>query len=433
MLLAMAMCAECLHEILAIASFKYFWTTGLADVSGEGASAAMPLAYVMVLLHVAGLLGTIVLVSGYARCYLAAWRELGVRRPKAGRRRAAKPEGPPDVEAGKGRRVSDEDIATAAGAAPSHRPPRAPDRAGNDVRAGPSGPRQAGRDASPRRPDSDSQDGPPRRNSKQSRSPRGGQGPPGAGGYRSESPRDAEERAKPDQRPPLGTPPRAWLWVANDPGGEWVRVRVLRSSATDGTATVRLPGGGVTVTRNALLRPRVDDEEPPPPPAQPPRDRPASASGARPSAAGFSPFGRPRGPSKERPSSADGSGRDSGRGSEGGFGDKPPAGGAVPPGCMPFFKAEAPSQKEPPKVESEEERWAGERLLKLRKELQECDKMEPGDRRARLRALQRELHPDKQPEAMRKYAEPLFHIVQREWEVTEALRAEEEGKKNGGG
>lgn len=81
-------------------------------------------------------------------------------------------------------------------------------------------------------------------------------------------------------------------------------------------------------------------------------------------------------------------------------------------------------KEEPAKVESEEERWAKERMSKLRKELQELDAMTPADRRLRLRALQRELHPDKLSPDLRQHAQPLFHLVQKEWEVNEAKRAE---------
>jgi len=57
------------------------------------------------------------------------------------------------------------------------------------------------------------------------------------------------------------------------------------------------------------------------------------------------------------------------------------------------------------------------------KELIELEHLEPAERRSRLRALQRELHPDKQPPELRALAQPLFHLVQREWEVDEACRS----------
>lgn len=61
-------------------------------------------------------------------------------------------------------------------------------------------------------------------------------------------------------------------------------------------------------------------------------------------------------------------------------------------------------------------------MARLRTELCELDGLEPGERKARLRTLQRELHPDKQPPEMHKHTEPLFHMVQRQWEVDESLQ-----------
>merc|ERR1712187_527684 len=64
-----------------------------------------------------------------------------------------------------------------------------------------------------------------------------------------------------------------------------------------------------------------------------------------------------------------------------------------------------------------EERWAAVRMEKLRQELIELDKCDHPERKKGLRRLQRELHPDKQPPELRVHAQPLFHMVQREWEL----------------
>jgi hypothetical protein len=53
----------------------------------------------------------------------------------------------------------------------------------------------------------------------------------------------------------------------------------------------------------------------------------------------------------------------------------------------------------------------------LRKELIALDNCDPSERKKGLRHLQRELHPDKQPPELRVPVQPLFHLVQREWEM----------------
>jgi hypothetical protein len=54
------------------------------------------------------------------------------------------------------------------------------------------------------------------------------------------------------------------------------------------------------------------------------------------------------------------------------------------------------------------------------KELKALDGKSHAERRFALRQLQRELHPDKQPPELRPHAQPLFMVVQKEWEVGEA-------------
>jgi len=82
---------------------------------------------------------------------------------------------------------------------------------------------------------------------------------------------------------------------------------------------------------------------------------------------------------------------------------------------------------------SEGELWATSRMDSLRKELVELDKCSAADRKRGLRKLQRELHPDKQPPELREHAQPLFHLVQREWEVDAArARDSQESGATGG-
>eukprot|EP00930_Biecheleria_cincta_P062973 TRINITY_DN48435_c0_g1_i1.p1 TRINITY_DN48435_c0_g1~~TRINITY_DN48435_c0_g1_i1.p1 ORF type:complete len:625 (-),score=87.90 TRINITY_DN48435_c0_g1_i1:118-1776(-) len=427
--------ADVLHQIIAIASWNYFWSIGIVDRTALNSGGKMPVAYVLVLLHVCGLVGAVIFVVMYARSVRASWAEMGKRWERRGSLRGHRQGFCDDLESGMaagGRRVANEDVAADAAAPDSarerpsgYRQQRVAAPAGSEEN---SGPRQAGRENSPRPSESDNEhQGTPRRrpskrssspraNSKRSNSPRAGAAS-AAPGVKSCAPNDPQPERP--ERPPLGTPPKAWLWVGSDCapcGGEWVRVRVLRSSASDGTAAVRMPGGNVVQTRQSLLRKRAsDDDEPPSAPAAGPRDRPASADpGPRGGFFGARPSPRYRQRSKERPSSAD-----LPRGSRQ---DKGPS---APPGWAPLFKDDdKPDKEEPPKVESEEERWARERMAKLRKELQELDAMTPVDRRLRLRALQRELHPDKLSPELRPHAQPLFHLVQKEWEVNEAKRAE---------
>jgi len=78
------------------------------------------------------------------------------------------------------------------------------------------------------------------------------------------------------------------------------------------------------------------------------------------------------------------------------------------------------------KTGSGPEAWASARMQQLRRELRDLRRSKPQDRKKRLRGLQLELHPDKQPPENRKQAQPLFLLVQEEWEAT---KAEERGEK----
>ena len=69
------------------------------------------------------------------------------------------------------------------------------------------------------------------------------------------------------------------------------------------------------------------------------------------------------------------------------------------------------------------DRWAEARMKQLCVELDELRPLPPEIRKRKLRDLQRELHPDKQPVELKLHSQPLFHLVWREWEAFEqALR-----------
>jgi len=62
------------------------------------------------------------------------------------------------------------------------------------------------------------------------------------------------------------------------------------------------------------------------------------------------------------------------------------------------------------------EQWAFARLEELQEELRALDGLSQDLRRTRLRRLQLELHPDKQPPERRVLSQPLFLLVQDRWE-----------------
>lgn len=70
--------------------------------------------------------------------------------------------------------------------------------------------------------------------------------------------------------------------------------------------------------------------------------------------------------------------------------------------------------------------WFAARLPQLQRELKDLLRIPPKQRKKRLRALQLELHPDKQVAERTKHTLPMFLLVQEEWDATEA---EEQGKK----
>ena len=66
-------------------------------------------------------------------------------------------------------------------------------------------------------------------------------------------------------------------------------------------------------------------------------------------------------------------------------------------------------------IDDDAEEWAAERRAALTTELSELDQMAPEARKVRIRALQRELHPDKHGPGARARVEPLFQMVQDAW------------------
>lgn len=76
----------------------------------------------------------------------------------------------------------------------------------------------------------------------------------------------------------------------------------------------------------------------------------------------------------------------------------------------PFAEGEVQEQEEA-------ERWAAKRLMRLQRELADVRHMTSVQRKERLRTLQRELHPDKQPQERQVHAQQMFLLVQHEWEA----------------
>lgn len=73
-------------------------------------------------------------------------------------------------------------------------------------------------------------------------------------------------------------------------------------------------------------------------------------------------------------------------------------------------------------MEAPPDEWAVDRLKLLQIELQDLRQSTLTNRKRRIRSLQLELHPDKQPPERQKSASALFLLVQAEWEA--ALKEE---------
>eukprot|EP00929_Paragymnodinium_shiwhaense_P096535 TRINITY_DN5813_c0_g1_i1.p1 TRINITY_DN5813_c0_g1~~TRINITY_DN5813_c0_g1_i1.p1 ORF type:complete len:594 (-),score=125.73 TRINITY_DN5813_c0_g1_i1:351-2132(-) len=427
-LLVLAVVLEVFHQAIALVKFNFFWSTGVAedyvtttprpgvpwtpdldDGSGDKA-----LAIACAAMHVVGLLGFFIMVAGYARGFRACWLQLGRLRNDDDRGLSSKmfhrgvglpdpeaplprpteafippPSGKPPADNMKSA-MSAAAVAAAAAAAAAARLAGGGSSAEEGPGASP-GPRKAADvkstpSTSSRQPSAKAPSGPYHSS---------GDAAGGGGSSSSEARRPSNGASAAP-----GSPSRAWLWVDN----EWVAVRILRSAgASEGMCTVRLPGGDVKQTRHSLLRPRESDDVPPrdPPPKQARQSQRGRSSDSR----AYKPGGgRSHEGQQQRPSSA---------GATGGSRARPE-----------MQSKAAQEQKRPSTAEgrplSDEEKWAAARMDQLRKDLIALDKCEPSEVKKRLRQLQRELHPDKQPPEMRVHCQPLFHLVQKEWEVREA-------------
>lgn len=411
-LLAGAVVMDVLHHLLAVIRYPYYWTPALT----EGTDTAESLAYVMIALHVLGFLATFWgLIRFFAR-FRAAMSEASGR--SLG-----------DVKKGK---VLRRYLAWTGGELAPEPLPRQQPRARNDdgSRAG------AG----------DHQGGEPSAHA----GPRGGTGGADAPGSRAGGTGRSRPPSYPSEPPhvwqhdsqmqPPDTPLTAWFWSDDK---KWLEVKVIRTTGND-MVSVRLGGGIVVQVNRSQLRPRYPGEKMPrkPPEGLSPRwgekqkRRPSADPGDAPRADAGTAGGSERqgstasedGPWGRQQRSPDPPGRNASSASSGpppprtgaGASATGPAAGAREPPPPPSFcdppQAAAPAEQD----DSEGARWAASRMEQLRKELCELDRRTPEEKKKRLRGLQRELHPDKQPEEFRAYAQPLFLLVQREWEITAA-------------
>jgi len=195
------------------------------------------------------------------------------------------------------------------------------------------------------------------------------------------SPRTVGASGSTCERQPLSM--RAWFWN----GDNWVAARVLRTNG-DGSATVRLSGGSIVRTPQSMLQPRlaqVSKEPVPPPPPVTKKQRTQQGASHQQRC-------QEKRPSAEAESHAN---------------------AHVAPELRLSSPCTMPSED---CVDNEDARWAAARMVRLRNELHGLDSCSKAERRAHLRRLQLELHPDKQPPERRERAQRLFHLVQREWE-----------------
>lgn len=106
------------------------------------------------------------------------------------------------------------------------------------------------------------------------------------------------------------------------------------------------------------------------------------------------------------------------RGCGGGASQSTPRGSGEPDGGGRARSASVPSPAvSTPREKTEDEKWVDNEIQKLRDELMGI--ADVAKRKARLRELQREWHPDKNPTEMSARVTPLFHYVQRWWEDPE--------------
>lgn len=413
-LLAASALVDVLHFLVALIRYRYFWTPAISDgVVDPGSEWTV---YLLIGLHLAGLLGTIWLIGRFVGRFLSAMSQANARsltevqKIKAEKRyvvwhREADDSSTPRPRGQSARKVP-VDFGGPMGSMES------------DLRMSASG-RSA-----------DSSDS-------ESSSP-GTVWMPGS------------------QVEPPDEPLAAWFWAADQYSGRWLRVTVIRTMGED-MASVRMGGGVVVPVKVAGLRPRFPGSSPPEDshggrPVRKPKQAWASFASASKSkesnAAGSEADHPPRPSSADRqpwqhgaPSSqaGDGSPADSpprehanrrarrksgmdGAGSADGAGTASSSAGAKPP-RPPSPEPQQPPAAPEPEDDSEGARWAASRMVLLRKELIELDQCTLEERKKRLRNLQRELHPDKQQEDLRSYAQPLFLLVQREWELLAAAQS----------
>mmetsp|Transcript_20293 Transcript_20293/g.56367 ORF Transcript_20293/g.56367 Transcript_20293/m.56367 type:complete len:585 (+) Transcript_20293:35-1789(+) len=448
-LIAVALCFDVLHQFFALVCWDYFFSTGIAPLEEReaGSGTLLAIAFLLAVLHVVGLIGLIMMVVAYARGFRAEWRhqarskaraDVEAPQPKTnscggdpghnGRTRGSVP-----TEPTSGGLLSS--VAAAATAVAAAMAAAGGDGQGEAHATSVEGPRKAARPSGSRPP------APPGMSAADGGS--GGRQDTGVGsgaGNGERVPSASSSASGADaRRSGSGTPPRAWLWA----GDEWLPVKIMRTGPED-FCTVRLPGGQVIQTRQSMLRPRDSDTEPEPPTPSFFEGRARSFSSRGAEAHGRSGHGGGT-DSSRRTSSAEpprkdwfgraGSkepqcGRDAGGRHAGG---RPNS--AEPTARERHARTTTHSAPERPRTAegreaSEGEKWAAERMERLRKELIELDRCSPGERKKGLRRLQRELHPDKQPPELRVFAQPLFHLVQREWEV-DASRVREQAPVEG--
>lgn len=391
-LLALAIIVEFVHQTCALVRWSFFWGTGFL---GGGALRTWkePAAYVLALLHASGFFG--VLLLGAICVAHVRWLRLSVVRQRftqAGYTAKENVVGPKVCDANA--RRSDTGLREAAAdraekGQPNVSEPQPSERAAAPGRVmaapRPAASVEAGKFAERGRPVA------------AAAAPQRGPQPPRVEAPLGHNAAAARNRSKGPSHVPAGprSPSprtvgasnqcqpqsvRAWFWN----GDGWVAARVLRTNG-DGSATVRLSGGSILRTRQSELQPRpaAGSKEPVPPP-------PPAAKEQRAQAEPFHQGKRPSATEAEADAKASAS-----------------------PEPQPTDPCTMASKE---CGDNEDARWAAERIERLRSELHGLDRCSLSERRAHLRRLQLELHPDKQPPERREHAQPLFHLVQREWE-----------------
>lgn len=89
-------------------------------------------------------------------------------------------------------------------------------------------------------------------------------------------------------------------------------------------------------------------------------------------------------------------------------------------GGQPYAQAAQPTVIGSPSAKTEDEVFVEQRIQQIRKDLLGIGK-DKSKVKARLRELQREYHPDKNPAEMSARVTPVFHYVQLWWEDSEGM------------